>query len=729
MRKTIFAAALMFVAAGCSQNPEKALDNKVEETLSKMTLDEKIAVVHAQSKFSSPGVPRLGIPELWCDDGPHGVRPETLWDSFSAAGWTNDSCTAYPSLTCLAATWDTDLAFEYGKSVGEEARYRKKNVLLGPGINICRTPLCGRNFEYMGEDPLLAGCIAAQYVKGIQSNKVAACVKHFALNNQEFQRHGINVHLSERALREIYLPAFKTVVQEGGVWSIMSSYNRFEGEYASHNSRLLNDILKKEWGFDGAVISDWGAVHDTEGAAHGGLDLEFGTYTDGVELDVANVYDKYYLAEPYKRKILAGELPEDELDEKVRRDLRLNFRTEQDGYHGSFATPEHFALTRRIGADGIVLLKNNGVLPLRGDAKKIVVLGENAIRPMVVGGSSSSLKTHHETLPLDGIRIAFPEAEVVYKRAYYSGAATSGKYAYSRYDITDDRTPEAFLDEVIPALDGADYVIFVGGLNKNKSQDCESHDRKTYDMPGGQNEIIEKLAGIRPDLIYVNISGSPVAMPFSDKVAAIVQGWYLGSETGNALADVLTGKVNPSGKLPVTFPVALEDGPVKTERQYPGIQDENGLWQVYYDEGIYVGYRWYDSKNVEPLFPFGFGLSYTTFDYGEASARVSGGKLKVSVQVRNSGDVAGAEVVQLYVSSPADGEGPAFERPEQELKGFRKVFLAPGETARVTMDVPVSSLGYYNEERAAFITVKGNYTARIGASSRDIRAQLPFKIK
>lgn len=730
MNKTAILALFLLVAGCACPSGDRNIEKKLDGILSQMTLDEKIAVVHAQSKFSSPGVPRLGVPELWCDDGPHGVRPETLWDKWTAAGWTSDSCTAYPSLTCLAASWDPELAGEYGRSVGEEARYRKKNVLLGPGVNICRTPLCGRNFEYMGEDPYLAGEMSASYIRGLQSNNVAACVKHYALNDQEFKRQHLNVHVSERALREIYLPAFEKAVKEGGAWSIMSSYNLFEGKYVSHNSRLLKDILKGEWGFDGAVISDWGAVLDTDGAAVSGLDLEFGTYTDGVSSNVENAYDHYYLAQPYKAKLLAGELPMEDLDDKARRALRLNLRTQPGGDFGSFCTPEHFATCRKIGTQGIVLLKNDGaILPMKKDAARIVVLGENAIRPMSVGGSSSSLKTQHEISPLEGIRAAFPDAEVAYERAYVGEPKLTGTYNYGYYDLSDPRSGEELLADALAAIEGADYVIFVGGLNKNKYQDCEGRDRVGYGLPYGQDEVISAIAEKRPDLIYVNISGTPVAMPFVNEVGAIVQAWYLGSETGNALADVLTGAVNPSGKLPFTFPIELSDGPLKTERQYPGIEEDPGLWQVYYDEGIFVGYRWYDTKGLPTLFPFGYGLSYTEFEYGKAAAKVSGGKLVASVSVRNTGSVPGAEVVQLYVSSPAEGEGPAYDRPAQELKGFKKVFLAPGESRKVVIEAPVSSLSYYNEEKGAFVTVKGDYTARIGSSSRDIRGTAAFRIK
>ena len=727
MKKILFFACLTLVF-GCARN-STSVEQQVDEILSQMTLDEKIDIIHAQSKFSARGIPRLGIRDLWCDDGPHGVRPETMWDAWASAQQTNDSCTAYPSLTCLAASWDRSLAELYGQSVGEEALYRGKNVLLGPGVNIARTPLCGRNFEYMGEDPYLAGQMAAPYIRGVQSNNVAACVKHYAVNNQEFKRLVINANVDDRALYEIYLPAFKTAVQEGGAWSIMSSYNKYQNEFASHNPRLLKDILKGEWAWDGAVISDWGAVHDTFGAANGGLDLEFGSYTDGEVRSQAAAYDNYFLAQPYKEKLLAGELPMEELDEKVRRVLRLHFRTQPDGRKGYMCSEQHYADCRKIGTEGIVLLKNNnGILPLKADVRKIVVLGENAIRPMIVGGSSSSLKAQHEISPLDGIRAAFPEADVIYERAYYSGEPTPGSgYNYSFYDITETRPAEQLVADALAAMEGADYVLFIGGLNKNKYQDCEGKDRASYELPYGQNEVIETLAAARPDMVYVNISGSPVAMPFADKVGAIVQAWYLGSETGYALADVLTGKVNPSGKLPVTFPVALEDGPIKTERQYPGIQDEDGNWQVYYDEGIYVGYRWYDTKQIPVLFPFGYGLSYTSFEYGEAkaSADVIRDKLTVRIPVTNTGSVAGAEVVQLYIQ---DVES-SVDRPSKELKGFEKVWLKPGEKKTVRFTLTREDLCFFDADKHEWVAEPGEFKALVGASSADIRSEVSFKLK
>ncbi|MBP5397621.1 MAG: glycoside hydrolase family 3 C-terminal domain-containing protein [Bacteroidales bacterium] len=717
--------AVSLVLLSCSQSDP--MEKRIDELIGQMTLGEKIAMIHAQSKFSAPGVPRLGVPELWTDDGPHGVRPETLWDEWSAAGWTNDSCTVYPALTALAATWDRSLSGLYGRSVGEEARYRRKNVLLGPGVNICRTPLCGRNFEYMGEDPFLAGQMAVPYIQGLQSNNVACCVKHYALNNQEFERSGINVNVDDRTLYEIYLPAFKTAVQEGEAWSIMSSYNRYENEYVSHNPRLLKDILKGEWAWDGAVISDWGAVHDTKGAATGGLDLEFGSHTNGVDVGASNAYDSYYMAAAYKKGIEDGTYSEEELNDKVRRVLRLNFRTQMGGNFGSMCSPEHYADARRIASEGIVLLQNkDGLLPLKGEGGKIVVLGENAIRPMAVGGSSSSLKAQKEVSPLEGIRAAFAGWNVVYERAYQGEPTVTGRYNYGLYDLTDPRSDRQLLSDALAAISDADYVIFVGGLNKNKMQDCEGRDRLDYHLPYGQEAVIEALSAARKDLIFINLSGSPVAMPFADKVGAILQGWYLGSEAGNALADVLSGAVNPSGKLPFTFPKELSDGPVKTERQYPGVQDENGRWQVYYDEGIYVGYRWYDSRDVEPQWPFGYGLSYTSFDYGKASAssKKMGKSLSFKIPVTNCGTVAGAEVVQLYVR---DMEA-SVDRPFKELKAFEKVYLEPGQTKTVTLTIDRDALCFFDAAKHEWVAEPGDFQALIGSSSRDIRAVVDFRL-
>ena len=721
MKKRLFLSLSLLLALSCGKKTVD-IEKQIDELLPQITLEEKVAMLHAQSKFSSMGVPRLGIPELWCTDGPHGVRAEVLWDKWSQAKWTSDSCTAYPSLTCLAASWNPELSEQYGRSIGEEARYRKKNVLLAPGVNIYRHPFGGRNFEYMGEDPYLASRTAVSYVKGVQSNGVAACVKHFALNNDEIHRHNVNVVVDDRTLYEIYLPAFKAAVQEGGAWSVMGAYNLYNNQHLCGNTRLLVDILKGEWGFDGAVISDWGGAHSDE-VVEGGLDLEFGTWTDGLTSGPSNVYDKYYLSGPYLEGLKSGKYDMKTLEDKVRRVLRLQFRTNlaEGCGHGRFVCPDHSAVARKVADEGIVLLRNEGgILPLKSP-RKILVVGENATKMMTVGGGSSSLKVKYEISPLDGIRARFSDAEVLYERGYV-GAARTVQDGLSVDAAAESRSPEQLLSDAVAAAAGADAVIFVGGLNKENHQDCEGVDRLEYGLPYGQDVLIEALAAANNNLIFVNISGNAVAMPWVDKVPAILQAWFLGSETGNAIADVLSGDVNPSGKLPFTFPVAFEDGPVKTEAQYPGIKREGeDIYDEYYSEGVFVGYRWYDTKAVKPLFAFGHGLSYTSFEYGQASMK---GNSRVSVTVRNSGPVAGAEVVQLYISD----QEASVPRPVKELKGFRKVFLQPGESTVVTFDIGTDALSFFDADAHKWVAEPGRFTALIGAASDDIRTSVEFSL-
>jgi len=695
----------------------------IDSVVSVMTVDEKIAMVHAQSKFCSPGVPRLGIPEVWCTDGPHGIRPEVLWDEWEQAGWTSDSCTAFPALTCLAASWDPSLSLLYGQSIGEEARYRGKDVLLGPGVNIYRNPLNGRNFEYMGEDPYLSSQMVVPYIKGVQSRGVATCVKHFALNNDEIHRHTVNVIVDDRTLYEIYLPAFEAAVREGGTWTIMGGYNFYQDEHNCHNRRLLVDILRGEWGFDGVVVSDWGGTHDTDQAIHNGLDMEFGTWTDGLTMGATNSYDNYYMADPYKQRIASGKVGTKELDEKVGRILRLCTRTSMDSSYGfgKFTCPEHTAAARRIGAEGIVLLKNEGgILPLKGD-EKILVVGENAIKMMTVGGGSSSLKAKWEISPLQGLRERFQS--VSYERGYVGDAGGEYNGVSTGQDLSDPRSADRLIADAVAKAREADVVIFIGGLNKSDHQDCEGVDRESYALPYGQDRVIEVLAQANPRTVVVNISGNAVAMPWVDRVPAIVQDWYLGSEAGHSLADVLSGDVNPSGKLPFTFPVSLEDGPIKTESQYPGIRREGVSEEIYdetYSEGVFVGYRWYDTKGVRPLFPFGYGLSYTTFEYSDLS--ISG--RKVTVSVKNTGNVAGAEVVQMYIS---DREA-SVQRPSKELKAFRKVFLEPGQSVAVEFTISDRDLSFFDEKAHAWKAEKGDFEILLGSSSADIRSRGTFTL-
>ncbi len=709
------------------------IEDRIEDVMKRLSTEEKIAMIHAQSKFSSPGVKRLGIPDIWTSDGPHGIRPEVLWDEWKQAGWTNDSCVAFPALTCLAATWNEEMSHLYGKSIGEEARYRNKSILLGPGVNIYRTPLNGRNFEYMGEDPYLASRMVVPYIKGVQENGVAACVKHYALNNNEINRHTTNVIVDDRTLYEIYLPAFKAAVQEGGAWSIMGSYNLYRNQHGCHNEYLLNDILKGEWGFDGVVVSDWGGTHDTDEAIFNGLDLEFGTHTNGLSSGARNAYDSYYLATPYLEKINSGEAGTEELDDKVRRILRLAFRTvmRTDRPFGSMLSEAHYAAAREIGNEGIVLLKNEGgILPIRPEkGDRILVVGENAIKMMTVGGGSSSLKVQHEISPLQGIREAFGEtAEVDYVRGYVGDTSDSFDGVVTGQDLKDGRSADELLEEAVREARNSDYVIFVGGLNKSPHQDCENTDREGLGLPYGQDRVIEALAAVSSRFAVINISGNAVAMPWVDKVPAIVQGWYLGSETGHSIADILSGKANPSGKLPFTFPVTLGDSPAHAVGDYPGTRNGD-VWDMEYKEGILVGYRWFDTKDIKPLFAFGHGLSYTDFTYGKAAAdsrKISGDDtLTVSVEVRNTGKVTGKEVVQLYISDLKSG----LPRPEKELKGFRKVELAPGEARTVTFTISKDDLSFFDAEKHGWVAEPGRFKALIGSASDDIRTEVAFELE
>ena len=727
-------------------DPSVPLEQRVEDALARMTREEKVAMTHAQSKFSSPGVPRLGIAEVWHTDGPHGIRPEVLWDKWSQAGWTNDSSTAFPALSALAASWDRDLALLFGRSIGEEARYRKKDILLGPGVNMGRTPLNGRTFEYMGEDPYLASQMVVPYVRGVQENGVAACVKHFAMNNQEVRRTETNSIVDDRTLYEIYLPAFKAAVTEGDAWAIMGSYNLYNGQFNCHNKRLLCDILKGEWGFDGVVVSDWGGCRDDDEPVTNGLDIEMGTGTDGLT-GSGNPYDLYHLANPYLERLKDGRADEAGLDDKARRILRTIFRTSMSpgAHYGRFVSPEHYAAARKIAAESIVLLKNDGVLPLQiADGGSLLVVGENAYKKLTVGGGSTNLKTKQEIIPLEALHEYFDgKVKVSWERGYVGDITTTFDRVDTGQDLRDERSPETLITDAVAAAAESDVILFIGGLNKSANQDNEGTDRTQLELPYGQEEVIRALAETGKPLVVVNISGSAIAMPWADVAGAIVQAWYGGSENGRALVDVLTGAVNPSGKLPFTVPFRLEDGPLKTERQYPGIREEGQrYWDEYYDEGVYIGYRWYDTQGIPVQFPFGYGLSYTTFEYSDAKvahkvvkgagttavseATGSGKTLQtVTVRVKNTGPVAGAEVVQLYVADPE----ASVDRPAKELKGFQKVFLQPGEAKTVSFDLDRAALSWFDAGNHSWVAEPGTFQILVGSSSADIRTTAEFQLK
>ena len=734
----------------------KPLEQRIDDALRRMTLDEKIAVIHAQSKFSSPGVKRLGFPDLWTDDGPHGVRPDVLWDEWEQAGQTNDSCVAFPALTCLAATWNPELARLYGESLGEEALYRNKNVMLGPGVNIYRTPLGGRNFEYLGEDPYLASRMVVPYVQGLQSKGVAACVKHYALNNDEEYRHQVNVKVSDRALHEIYLPAFRAAVQEGGAWAIMGAYNLYQDQHNCHNATMLNKILKHDWGFDGVVISDWGGCHNTDEAVRNGLDLEFGTWTDGLTMGKTNAYDAYYLAAAYKQAIREGRYTTKELDDKVRRVLRLFYRTTMNRHRpfGFLCSESHYDAALKIAQEGIVLLKNS---PLQGKegapllpinlqkTKRILVVGENAIKMMTVGGGSSSLKAQREILPLDGISRALaghdyllpsPVGEgqgvrLYYARGYVGDTVQSYNGVTVGRSLYETRTQAELTAEAVAKAREADVVIFFGGLNKSDFQDCEGHDRKSYDLPYAQNDVIEAILKVNPRLVYVNISGNGAALPWLAKVPAVVQAWFIGSEAGEAIASVLFGDVNPSGKLPFTWYASLDQCGAHATGSYPGTWREgHRIIDEEYKEGVFVGYRWTDRlKKQQPLFAFGHGLSYTTFRIGKVTADRQSmpmdGQITFSVPVTNTGQRAGAETVQLYVHDKKS----SVERPVKELKAFRKVFLQPGETQTVSLTIDRSALSFYDDRVGEWTAEPGEFDAMIGTSAANLAGRCTFTLK
>ena len=671
---------------------------------------------HAQSQFSSPGVPRLGIPELWMSDGPHGIRGEINWSNWDYSGWTNDYITAFPALTCLAATFNPSLSKQYGISLGEEARYRKKDVLLGPGVNIYRTPLNGRNFEYMGEDPYLASVMVVPYIKGVQQNGVAACVKHYALNNQELWRGHINVEVSDRALHEIYLPAFKAAVKEGNAWSIMGSYNQFRGEHCSHNDLLLNQILKKDWGFEGVVISDWGGTHDTKQAALNGLDIEMGSPIDK-QTSSRLAFDANFLGQPFLELLKNDNIDKSILNDKVRRILRLMMRTtlNTERPFGRINNKEHLQVSREIATEGIVLLKNeNDFFPINPSQKiTIAVIGENAIKPMTIGGGSSELKADFEISPLEGLQKRYKNATIIYSIGYSSKNLKEGEMA-------------SLNNEAIETASKADLVLFFGGLNKNKGQDCEDGDRQEFNLPYNQDYLISEIVKVNANIGIVLVSGNAVSMPWISRVKAVMQTWYLGSEAGHAIADIISGNVNPSGKLPFSFPVKLTDNAAHFygEISYPG----DGKTQ-YYKDDIFVGYRWHDTKNIKPLFSFGHGLSYTSFKLSDIKTNKKTytvtDSINIKVKLTNIGNMDGSEVVQVYIGKPES----KVTRALKELKGFKKIFLRKSEHSIINIPINVASLSFYDASISNWNLEKGDYIIYIGNASNNISKKISITIE
>nr|WP_246143393.1 glycoside hydrolase family 3 C-terminal domain-containing protein [Colwellia echini] len=854
--------------------------------LDKMTLPEKVSLAHASGKFHINAIDRVGIPEMWLSDGPHGVRHQIERHTWASAGWTDDHATYLPHLTSVAASWDLDMAALHGQVLGAEARDRKKDFILGPGVNLARLPLYGRNFEYMGEDPILAAKLVVPQIKAIQANDVAATVKHYALNTQELNRIGVNAKPDERTLREVYLPAFEAAVKDGGVLGMMGSYNQYYGTNANQSKHLVMDILKGEWGYKGVLLTDWHVDINTYDAAVNGLDLEMGTKVDS--------YDEYFLAKPFLEMIEAGKIPESVADEKARRILRVQHSIgmyDENRFPGERNSKAHQAAARLIAAEGVVLLKNTPVgtdpakpvLPLdKSKIKNILVLGPNADKKHGTGGGSSEVKSLYEITPLQGLKAEFGEnVNITVMRARSSElSAIASDYVESRHwtgtaawnisyytdktrenlieeswivdskftaksiseghteenekasvkgkveglfeassdesagaklageMLTSSKAPTKYITmtakikplstglhqliaetvgdftliingemvlnsddyasdkkskgnltklthdvelnagesyafeisydgnegftlgwnapgelfsteaEYIAAAKKADAVIYFGGLSH--ADDRESIDRPDMKLPYSQDEIISKLIAANEKTIVFLVAGSAVEMPWADKANAIVWGWYGGMEAGYAFADILTGDVNPSGKMPITLPKRLEDtAPI-------ALNDYNATESLY-TEGVFIGYRWFEQQNIKPTFAFGHGLSYTQFsltDMSLSAPKIKGNEgITATVKVTNTGDVAGAEVVQLYLH---DLEA-SVDRPVKELKGFAKVFLKPGESKLVSVSLNTRDLSFWDVKTNDWLAESGEFEILLGTALDDIKQSAKFK--
>lgn len=716
-------------AAASSQVTDKEkvqMEKRIEKLIKKMTLEEKVGLLHGNSKFYVAGVERLGIPEWSLSDGPHGVRAEINRHDWAYAGWTNDSASYFPTGTAFAAAWNPELAYRRGEVLGEEARWRKKDVLLGPGVNIIRSPLCGRNFEYMSEDPYMNSVLAVAYIKGLQSRDVACSVKHFAVNNQETNRTTVDVECSERALREIYLPAFKAAVQEGGALTVMAAYNKFRGEFCAENNYLVRKILRNEWGFDGVYVTDWGAAHSTVPSMEAGLDLEMGTLIDK--------YEDWYYANPLIEAVKSGKIPMSLVDEKVGDVLRVMIKTnvldpKKRFGPGSMNTKEHQQATYDAAAEAIVLLKNqNNLLPLDfSSIKSLAVIGDNATRKHSNGGLSSEIKAVYEVTPLEVLRAKWGDkvdirfAQGYEKLSTFVEGSNNGQSSGTFSSKTQES--DALLKEAVEVARTSDVALLVCGLNHD--YDTESFDRLNMDIPYGQVKLIQEVVKANPRTIVVMIAGSPLNMAAVDICSpAIVWAWFNGMEGGNALVDVLSGKVNPSGKMPFTTPVSLDQSPAHALGNFPGRD-----LKVNYEEDILVGYRWFDTKGLPVVYPFGYGLSYTTFDYSNLNTDKEtydqADTIQATFTLTNTGDREGAEVAQLYVSDPVC----SVMRPVKELKGFKKVFLKPGESRRITLDIPVSSLAFYSEAQSQFVVEPGEFILQLGASASDIKQKISVEVK
>ncbi len=699
-------------------------DAMIDSIISQMTLQEKSGMLHGTSMFTTAGIERLGVPELKMADGPLGVREEISRYSWAPAGLDNDFATYYPAGAGLSATWNPQLAYTFGNSVGEECRAREKDVILSPAINIIRTPLGGRTYEYLTEDPFLNKKLAVPFIVGIQDNDVAACVKHYAANNQETNRDFVDVQIDERALREIYLPVFEAAVKEAKAYSIMGAYNKFRGEYLCENNHMLNEVLKGEWGFEGVVISDWAAVHTSVNSLNSGLDIEMGT---------PKPFNEFFLADPLIEAVKAGEISEAEIDKHVKRILQLMYTLKSMGGEsrakGSINTEAHFKDAYTIASESVVLLKNDkNLLPLNtSKISSIAVIGANATKKNALGGFGAGVKTKREVTPLEGLQNRLPASvKINYAEGYQERYAPKKEAKFG--DVTQERAQtideldSKLVEEALMAAKNSDMTIIFAGSNRD--YETEASDREDLELPFGQDTLIEKVLAVNPNTIVVMIAGAPFDINnIKEKSSTLVWSWFNGSEGGNALADVLLGHVNPSGKLPWTMPKSLMDSPAHATKSFPGDQT------VSYVEGILVGYRWFDTKNVEPLYPFGYGLSYTSFDINNVrldkkEPYSENEIIYVTVDVINTGNMDGKEVVQVYSSKKES----KVERAAQELKGFEKVLVKKGQTATVTLALPVKELAYYDVGLKKWVVESGIYNFRIGNSSRDIKAEVSVQI-
>lgn len=733
---TIASMALLTVISVSGQTMQSKLtanDRRINRIIAQMSLEEKVEMLHSKTIMSSEGVPRLGIQDIKYADGPFGIREE-IGDGFRPLGWVTDSATYFPTGSALAATWSPELAYRYGYSMGVEGRLRGKDVILGPAINIQRLPVGGRTYEYLSEDPVLAAALAVEFTKGTQTAGTAVCLKHFALNNQETNRGSVNVIADERTMRELYLKPFEAAVKEGGAMVVMPAYNKVNGYYCSENEHLLNEILRKEWGFKGFTVSDWGGTHSTMGAAMHGLN---------VQMTGSN-----YLGQPLIDSVRAGKVPESIVDDKVRELLRVRFAIEpipnEKANTSKISLPEHQKTAYDVATKSVVLLKNEGgLLPIDKNVKKIAVIGHNAQALTARGGVGAGVKAPYEITPLQGIKNRAGGVEITYSEGY---SMRQGGRLQAAPTIDTD-----LLVEALHAAQDADLVIFVCGTSK--TIETEGSDRQDIKLPLGQEELVAALSAVNPKIVSVIISGGPCDLQKLDKYSpTIVQGWWNGMEGGNALADILFGNIVPSGKLPFTFPVKLEDSPAYAMGNFPQRTDNSGdLFtnmyrqdlggdrdarrtnvspEAHYTEKLLVGYRWFDTKEQPVMYAFGHGLSYVDFGYSDIKTDKEKYRekdvIKVTFKLTNNGDMEADEVAQLYVHY-LDSQ---IERPYKELKAFRRVTLGAGETKTVQLEIPVSELRYWREDATTdgWTLENGQIELQLGGASDDIRLKTTVTI-